>query len=111
MPPHDTPPATTPAPEVRLSNETLAYLESRIALAVAAGLKNAVTEDTAVLFWSAGLTALRKNAAEHTGRFVLGGLRGLLSKLGLFLALGSLVYALGGWSALAGLWKALFILK
>jgi len=110
MPPHDTPSPTT-APEVRLSEQTLAYLESRIALAVAAGLKNAVTEDTAVLFWSAGLTALRKTAAEHTGRFVLGGLRGLLSKLGLFLALGSLVYALGGWSALAGLWKALFLLK
>ena len=94
--------------EVRLTDETVEYLEKRIAAAVGEGIKTAITEDTAAAFWSAGLTALQKQATEHAGRFVIGGLWGLVRKASLFLMLGGIVYALGGWSALAALFKAIF---
>lgn len=94
--------------EVRLTDETIEYLEARIAAAVATGLKSAITEETATAFWSAGLTALQKQATEHAGRFVIGGLWGLVRKASLFLMLGGIVYALGGWTALAALFKAFF---
>lgn len=98
-----------PAPaEVRLTDETIAYLEQRIAAAVGTGLKSSVTEETAAAFWAAGLSVLQKQATQHAGRFVLGGLLGVVRKLGLFLTLGGIVYALGGWSALAALFKVLF---
>lgn len=94
--------------EVRLTDETVEYLESRIAAAVGQGIKSAMTEDTAAAFWSAGLVVLQKQASHHAGRFVLGGLWGLVRKLSLFFMLGGVVYALGGWGALAALFKALF---
>lgn len=98
----------SPPAEVRLTDETIEYLESRIASAVGSGIKNAMTEDTAAAFWLAGLTVLQKHATQHAGRFVLGGLWGLLRKLSLFFTLGGIVYALGGWSALAAFFKAVF---
>lgn len=97
-----------PVAEVRLTNETIAYLEERIAAAVGDGIKTAITEDTAVAFWSAGLAALQKQATQHAGRFVLGGIWGLLRKASLFFMLGGIVYAVGGWAALAALAKTIF---
>lgn len=97
--------------EVRLTDETITYLEERIAAAVQTGIKGAINEETAAAFWTAGLNALKRNATENTGRFVLGGLWGLMRKLSVFMLLGGLVYALGGWSALAALGKALFTVR
>ena len=97
-----------PVAEVRLTDETIAYLEERIAAAVGNGIKTAITEETAVAFWSAGLAALQKQATQHAGRFVLGGLWGLARKASLFFMLGGIVYALGGWAALATLAKTIF---
>ena len=97
-----------PVAEVRLTDETIAYLEERIAAAVGNGIKTAITEDTAVAFWSAGLAALQKQATQHAGRFVLGGIWGLLRKASLFFMLGGVVYAVGGWAALASLAKTIF---
>lgn len=97
-----------PVAEVRLADETIAYLEERIAAAVGDGIKTAITEDTAVAFWSAGLAALQKQATQHAGRFVLGGIWGLLRKASLFFLLGGIVYAVGGWAALAALAKTIF---
>lgn len=94
--------------EVRLTDETVEYLEKRIAAAVGEGIKTAMTEETVAAFWAAGLHALQKQASEHAGRFVLGGMWGLMRKASLFMMLGGLVYALGGWSALAALFKAIF---
>lgn len=94
--------------EVRLTDETIEYLEQKIAQAVRDGIAGAITEDTAAKFWGAGLAVFQKQAAAQTGKFVLSGLSGLLSKGFLFLLVGGLVYAVGGWSALAGLFKALF---
>lgn len=94
--------------EVRLTDETIAYMEERIAAAVGSGIKSAMTEDTAAAFWAAGLSVLQKQATQHAGRFVLWRLVGVVRKLSLFLTLGGIVYALGGWSALAALFKGLF---
>lgn len=94
--------------EVRLTDETIEYLEQKIAQAVRDGIAGAITEDTAAKFWGAGLTVLQKQATAQTGKLVLSGLSGLVSKGFLFLLAGGLVYAVGGWSALAGLFKALF---
>ena len=100
--------STTPQAEVRLTDETIAYLEEKMAKAVADGIAAAINEKTAEAFWSAGLTVFQRQAQQHAGRFVIGGLWGLTRKLGLFLMLGGVVYAIGGWSALAGLAKTLF---
>ena len=97
-----------PVAEVRLTDETIAYLEERIAAAVGNGIKTAITEETAVAFWSAGLAALQRQATQHAGRFVLGGIWGLLRKASLFFMLGGIVYAVGGWAALAALAKTIF---
>lgn len=97
-----------PVAEVRLTDETIAHLEERIVAAVGDGIKTAITEETAVAFWSAGLAALQKQATQHAGRFVLGGIWGLLRKASLFFMLGGIVYAVGGWAALAALAKTIF---
>lgn len=95
--------------DVTLTPETIALMEQRMAAAVEAGIKGAMTaEDTAAAFWGAGLKVLQKQASEHTGRFVLGGLMGLVKKVSTFLLLGGMVYALGGWTALAKLWQVFF---
>ncbi len=94
--------------EVRLTDETIEYLEQKIAQAVRDGIAGAITEDAAARFWGAGLTVLEKQATAQTGKLVLSGLSGLVSKGFLFLLIGGLVYAVGGWTALAGLLKALF---
>lgn len=94
--------------EVRLTDDTIQYLNEQIGEAVARGIKGAITEDTAKAFWAAGFTMLQDQASEHAGRFVIGGLWGLMRKLMMFLTLGGIVYAIGGWSGLAALFKALF---
>lgn len=97
-----------PPAEVRLTDETIKYLETKMANAVQSGIQNAINERTAEAFWAAGFRVLQTQASQHTGRFVLGGLWSLMSRVGMFLVLGGVVYAFGGWSALASFGKALF---
>jgi hypothetical protein len=99
---------THPVEEVRLREETLDHLKEVMRDAVREGVRDLVTEETIEQFWAGGLGMLQKQATEHAGRFVLGGLWGLARKASLFMALGGIVYALGGWSALAALFKAMF---
>jgi hypothetical protein len=94
--------------EVRLTPKTLHHLEELMASSVEKGIRESMNEQMAEMFWASGLKMLQKGATEHAGRFVIGGLLGLAKKLGYFLVLGGLVYAAGGWTALAGLFKALF---
>ena len=97
-----------PVQEVRLRPETLAHLEAQIAQAVSNGIRGAITEETAATFWGAGLDLLQKNATQRAGQIVIGGLWGLMQRIMLFLFLGGLVYGVGGWSALATLFKTVF---
>lgn len=94
--------------EVRLTDETIKYLETKMANAVQSGIQNAINERTAEAFWAAGFKVLQTQASQHTGRFVIGGLWSLFQRVGVFLVLGGIVYAIGGWSALATLGKAMF---
>lgn len=94
--------------EVRLTPETLDYLDKRVSQAVRDGISSSFNEENAKLFWTAGLNLLQEQASTHAGRFVLGGLWGLLRKLSMFLLLGGIVYAVGGWTALLKLWNVLF---
>ena len=94
--------------EVRLTQQTMDYMQLQVQQAVSEGIKGAMTEETAARFWAAGLTVLQKQATQHAGRFVLGGLWGLARKASLFFMLGGIVYALGGWAALAALAKTIF---
>lgn len=106
-----TPPAAHhlhPPPDeeaVNLTPEALQHLEDRMAAAVAAGIHQAMTEDNAAAFWDAGIRVLQKQASEHTGRFVIGGVAAIVRKLSLFLVAGGIVYAIGGWTALAKMWQ------
>ena len=83
-------------------------MKTAIKEAVREGIRESVTPELAEQFWGAGLDMLQKQATEHAGRFVIGGIMGLTKKLALFLLLGSMIYAIGGWSALANLFKVLF---
>lgn len=98
--------------EVRLTQETIDYMtelvQQAVRQAVSEGIKGAITEDTAARFWSAGMQALQRQATHRAGRMVLGGLAGMLSRGAMFLLLGGIVYAVGGWALLAKLAKALF---
>lgn len=70
-----------------------------------------MTEDNATKFWLAGINAFQRHATENTGRLVLGGLLGLLRRGAAFILLGALVYALGGWTAIANFVKAIFFVR
>lgn len=94
--------------EVRLRKETLEHMQELMRDAVRDGMRELVTPEAMEQFWSSGFQMLQKEATRHAGRFVLGGLAGLLKKASLFVLLGGIVYAVGGWSALATLAKALF---
>lgn len=106
MPAHS--PSPVPPVEVRLTKETIDYLDTRIEVAVQSGIRSAITEETAKRFWAAGLSVLQDQASTHAGRFVLGGLWGLVRKVSMFLMLGGIVYAIGGWAALLKLWHVIF---
>lgn len=99
---------TTEHSEVRLREETLQHMRDLMREAVREGLRDTVNDEAIERFWAGGLTMLQRQATQHAGRFVLGGLIGILRKAGMFLALGGVVYAVGGWSALAALMKTLF---
>lgn len=105
-----TPPINQPEQpvEVRLTDATIDYLEKRLEESMRRVIKESINEESAKLFWEAGIKVLRKEATEHTGRFILGGLGSLMTRAFTFLLLGSLVYAIGGWSGLAKLWQMLF---
>lgn len=70
--------------------------------------EESLTEEAAKKFWLAGLEVLQAQAQNHAGRFVLGSLSAMFRKVTIFVLVGGLVYAIGGWSALAGLFKTLF---
>lgn len=67
------------------------------------------TKEHLEIFWATAFDVLQEKAQEHTGKFVFSSLGGLLNKVALFLLIGGLVYAAGGWTALASLAKSLFV--
>ncbi len=82
--------------EVRLTQETIDYMTLLFQQAVAEGIKSAVTEDMAARVIAAGLTALQRQATEHAGRVVMGGIVGLARIQRVFVQL----QAFGGWDTI-----------
>ena len=75
-----------------MRQETIDHLTEKMAEAVAAGIAKAVSD-------------IQAQATQRVGGFVLGGIAGLLQRVAVFLLLGGIVYALGGWEAIAGFFK------
>lgn len=82
-------------------------LENRMRIAVAEGIAESMTDENAARFCRAVLSEAQKMASEKTGQMVGGAVMALVKRGLLFVFLGSIVYAIGGWSALAGLAKFL----
>ncbi len=92
-------------PAARRQIEALAgMLPEMIREGTAQGLQSALAQPET---WVAVAKGFREAARREAGTAVLNGLAALARKLLLFLAIGGLVYWIGGWAALAGLWKAL----
>lgn len=85
----------------------VAALREEMAEAFAHGLKDAMSSENARTFVRAMLAEAQTMATEKTGEVVGGAVLALLKRAALFLFLGSIVYAVGGWSALAALGKFL----
>ena len=90
-----------------LADETISMLRSEIRMAINEGIQDQLTEENFAKFWDVGLRSLQNQAAQRTGLIVGGLLAGMLKKGALFVILGGIVYAVGGWTALAALFKAL----
>ena len=100
---------SSPPAEVRLTDETIEHLRAQMRDAVSDGLRETLNDPKALsAFWGSAFDELRTQATASTGRAVLGGLRGIASRAATFFLLGSLVYALGGWTAVAKLWHTLW---
>ncbi|ADV01254.1 hypothetical protein [Alicycliphilus denitrificans] len=108
MPVHDDSHDRRRPAEVRLTQETIDYMTLLVQQAVSEGIKGAMTEETAQQFWGAGIAVLQRQATHHAGRMVMSGITGLLRRGAVFVVLGGIVYALGGWTALAKMAKVLF---
>lgn len=77
--------------------------------AVSSGIKDALHDRAALdQFWNSAFAQLQSRATKETGRFVLGGLRGIASKVLMFLVLGMAVYSIGGWAAVHKIWHAIW---
>lgn len=84
-----------------------AMLRDEMADSFSRGLKDAMTSDNARQFVRTMLAEAQEMATERTGRIVGNAVLALARRALLFIFLGSIVYALGGWSALASLMKFL----
>lgn len=84
-----------------------ATLREEMGEAFERGLKHAMSSDNARQFVRAMLTEAQNMATEKTGQMVGSAVMALAKRALLFIFLGSIVYALGGWSALAALGKFL----
>ncbi len=70
--------------------------------AVAEGIRVAVSDPK---LWADALRAMQTHAQTEAGGWMFGWLKAIASKALLFTVVGLGVYAIGGWSALAALFK------
>jgi hypothetical protein len=58
------------------------------------------------MFCANVLASMQKRAAHQTGRMLLGGLIGIAKRALAFLALGLILYNIGGWALIVKTYKA-----
>lgn len=92
----------TNLPEVRLTDEALDYLESRVKNAIAEGMESAMSQENAEQFWRVGIDMLGRQAREGAGGFFIEGVTRFFKTAFWICFIGMAVYATGGWSALKG---------
>jgi len=76
-----------------------------VAAGVAEGIRAAVSDPET---WTSAIVAMRERAAKETGRWMFSGVLGILKRLGGFVLAGTIIYMVGGWTALASVVKAVF---
>jgi hypothetical protein len=79
-----------------------AMTQDAVRQAVAAAIHDAVSDPK---LWTAAVQAMQTQAQAKAGGWLLGMMRAAFSKMFLFFAVGLAVYAVGGWAALAALFK------
>lgn len=102
-----------PPPRAHLSDSALAELNETTRKAVAEGIKQGIREaieDEEIVnaYWARGIAVAKDQARKQAGAILFSSLGEILKRAAQFAMLGMLVYAVGGWSALAGLIKVLF---
>lgn len=83
-----------------------ALLRGEMRDAVFEGITEALTDEAAERFWNKGLEVLQRQAAERTGRWLVGGLMAMLKKaawVGVFMLI---VWSVGGFALLKTVWIA-----
>ncbi len=83
-------------------SEERAQLEQAITEAVAAGIRQAVSDPA---MWESAGKAMREQAQSAAGGWLIGGLRALATRAAWIVVIVAGVYALGGWGAVAALIK------
>ena len=78
------------------------HLEQAITEAVAAGIRQAVSDPA---MWDAAGKAMREQAQSAAGGWLIGGVRALITRLAWVVAILVGVYLLGGWGAVVALVK------
>jgi len=77
--------------------------------AVARGISSAVNnQETLSRFWDGAFIRAGQKAQAETGKFVIGAGASIARKAFWFLLFGFGVYQIGGWTAVAKLWAAMF---
>lgn len=97
----------TPA-EVRLTPETIEYLQKLMTEAVRTGVRESMDSKTMEEFWLSGVAALQHAATQSAGRLVVGGLWSLVKRGVMLLFFGWIVFGFGGWQGLVGFAKLMF---
>lgn len=97
--------------QVELTDESRRLLKDMLrdemGEAFARGLREAMTSENARVFVRAMLTEAQSMATEKSVEVAGGVIKALFKRALMFLLLGSIVYSLGGWTALAALGKFL----
>lgn len=58
--------------------------------------------------WAAAIRGMRSATERHAGRMMFGVVWGTLRRVAAIVAIGMLIYSIGGWTALSGLLKSAF---
>lgn len=92
-----------------LSEDDLQHIRVEIRSALADWAREDLfTKDNMEIFWTSAFDVLQEKAQQHTGKFVVASISGVFKKFAVFILLGGLVYAVGGWTAMVGLFRSLF---
>lgn len=80
-----------------------AMTKELVSAAVAHGIKAAVSDPET---WANAGAAIKQHAQREAGGWLFGSIRSAISKVFLFLLAGTLIYMIGGWSALVSFFKS-----